>query len=227
MRGGCNPPRKSWRWSALREKRIVIARSEATKQSICRRLAALAESMDHRVASMMLLVMTMRRHECQYLHETAAPLSGLAVSILLLFFKHLSQLRGVSSDTTRQSPPWSARVRPHFDNMMFRTSGRRRLRRPNSHAPVSSIPVTNTKTKTPPKWRGFYFGVPGENRTHSPRFRKPMLYPVELRGQAKVFTAHAPRNKAAGHATRANRAGRRVPNNQPKRECFWRAECRP
>lgn len=94
-------------------------------------------------------------------------------------------------------------------------------------APVSSIPVTNTKTKTPPKWRGFCFGVPGENRTHSPRFRKPMLYPVELRGQTKVFTAHAPRNKAAGRAMRANRAGRRVPNNQPTRECFWRAECRP
>ena len=98
---------------------------------------------------------------------------------------------------------------------------------PTGSSPVSSIPVTNTKTKTPPFWRGFYFGVPGENRTHSPRFRKPMLYPVELRGQAKVFTAHAPRNKAAGHATRANRAGRRVPNNQPKRECFWRAKCRP
>ena len=59
--------------------------ADRRKQSICRRLAALAESMDHRVASMMLLVMTMRRHECQYLHETAAPLSGLAVSILLYF----------------------------------------------------------------------------------------------------------------------------------------------
>ena len=168
MRGGCNPPRKSWRWSALREKRIVIARSEATKQSICRRLAALAESMDHRVASMMLLVMTMRRHECQYLHETAAPLSGLAVSILLLFFKHLSQLRGVSSDTTRQSPPWSARVRPHFDNMMFRTSGRRRLRRPNSHCPREFDSGHKYQNKNPAKMAGFSFWCPRRESNSQP-----------------------------------------------------------
>ena len=35
--------------------------ADRRKQSICRRLAALAESMDHRVASAMLLVMTKRR----------------------------------------------------------------------------------------------------------------------------------------------------------------------
>ena len=34
--------------------------ADRRKQSICRRLAALAESMDHRVASAMLLVMTKR-----------------------------------------------------------------------------------------------------------------------------------------------------------------------
>ena len=124
----------------------------------------------------------------------------------------------IPGEDVRGCRPSSLRDRP---------GGRRRLRRPNSHTPVSSIPVTNTKTKTPPKWRDFCFGVPGENRTHSPRFRKPMLYPVELRGQAKVITARVPRSRAAARATRANRAGRRVPSNQPKRECFWRAECRP
>ena len=32
------------------------------------------------------------RHECQYLHGTAAPLPGLAVSILLLFFNKLKKI---------------------------------------------------------------------------------------------------------------------------------------
>lgn len=39
-------------------------------------------------------------------------------------------------------------------------------------------------------------GAPGENRTHSPRFRKPMLYPVELRGQPiPLFTPFSKKKK--------------------------------
>ena len=94
--------------------------------------------------------------------------TSFAVAILLLFFKHLSQLRGVSSDTTRQSLPWSARVRPHFDNMMFRTSGRRRLRRPNSHCPREFDSGHKYQNKNPAKMAGFLFWCPRRESNSQP-----------------------------------------------------------
>ena len=38
-----------------------------------------------------------------------------------------------------------------------------------------------------PVWIKYTFGAPGEIRTHDPRFRRPILYPAELRVHILLF----------------------------------------
>jgi hypothetical protein len=54
-----------------------------------------------------------------------------------------------------------------------------------------------------------HYGVPGETRTRNPRFRKPVLYPVELRGRVNLTCSIM------------WRAARRDKPRTPRRALLW------
>ena len=73
--------------------------------------------------------------------------------------------------------------------------------------------ILNTKIKKTAEMADFYFGVPGENRTHSLKFRKLALYPVELRGRPCIsYPINIRKNQVLCSTTFSFRGRRKIKN---------------
>src|SRR5688500_17067463 len=57
--------------------------------------------------------------------------------------------------------------------------------------PAHALPLLNTHNQTPNTAREGGSGTPGGTRTHNPRLRRPVLYPLELRAP-RVEVNHEP-----------------------------------